>query len=63
MSNGLGPDQTQHFVEPDLGPNCLRRISEKVIPRHYCPLADKELNLTMLKLDLPCCENRVDLDL
>ena len=27
MSNNLGPDQTQHFVEPDLGPNCLQKLS------------------------------------
>ena len=23
MSNSLDPDQAQHFVGPDLGPNCL----------------------------------------
>ena len=27
MSNSLGPDQAQHFVGPDLGPNCLQRLS------------------------------------
>ena len=26
-SNSLYPDQTQHFVRPDLGPNCLQRLS------------------------------------
>ena len=25
-SNNLDPDQTKHFVGPDLGPNCLQRI-------------------------------------
>ena len=25
--NRLDPDQTQHFVGPDLGPNCLQRPS------------------------------------
>ena len=25
--NNLDPDKTQHFVGPDLGPNCLQRIS------------------------------------
>ena len=25
MSNGLDPDQVQHFVWPDLGTNCLQR--------------------------------------
>ena len=26
MSNGLDPDQDQHSVGPDLGPNCLQRL-------------------------------------
>ena len=26
VSNSLNPDQTQHFVSPDLGPNCLQRL-------------------------------------
>ena len=26
MSNSLDPDQDQHFVGPDLGPNCLPRL-------------------------------------
>ena len=28
MSNGLIPDQDRCFVGPDLGPNCLQRLSE-----------------------------------
>ena len=27
VSNNLDPDQVQHFVWPDLGPNCLQRLS------------------------------------
>ena len=27
MSNSLDPDQVQCFVLPDLGPNCLQKIS------------------------------------
>ena len=27
MSNGLDPDQDQHYVSPDLDPNCLQRLS------------------------------------
>ena len=27
VSNGLDPDQERHFVCPDLGPNCLQRLS------------------------------------
>ena len=26
MSNSLDPEQDQHFVTPDLGPNCLERL-------------------------------------
>ena len=28
MSNGLDPDQDQHFVGPGLGPICLQMLSE-----------------------------------
>ena len=27
MSNSLDPDQARHFVGPDLGSNCLQRLS------------------------------------
>ena len=27
VSNSLDPDQAQHFVGPDLGQNCLQRLS------------------------------------
>ena len=27
VSNSLDPDQAQGFVGPDLGPNCLQRLS------------------------------------
>ena len=27
LSNSLDPDQARHFVGPDLGPNCLQRLS------------------------------------
>ena len=27
VSNGLDPDQDRHSVGPDLGPNCLQRLS------------------------------------
>ena len=27
VSNGLDPDQDGHVVGPDLGPNCLQRLS------------------------------------
>ena len=28
VSNSLDPDQDRHFVGPDLGPNCLHRLSQ-----------------------------------
>ena len=27
VSNSLDPDQDRHYVSPDLGPNCLQRLS------------------------------------
>ena len=27
VSNSLDPDQARQFVGPDLGPNCLQRLS------------------------------------
>ena len=41
VSNSLDPDQAQHFVGPDLGPNCLQRLSadntirQKAKHNHY----------------------------
>ena len=40
VSNNLDPDQDRHFVGPDLGPNCLPRLSAK----NKSPLTRKELN-------------------
>ena len=33
MSNCLDPDQAQHFVGPDLGPNCLQKLSADATSR------------------------------
>ena len=33
VSNSLDPDQARHFVCPDLGPNCLQRLSTEDIVR------------------------------
>ena len=30
LSNSLDPDQTGHYVRPDLAPNCLQRLSALV---------------------------------
>ena len=40
VSNSLDPDQARHFVRPDLGPNCLQRLSADI--------ASKELNTKQL---------------
>ena len=40
VSNSLDPDQARHFVGPDLGPNCLQRLS--------ADNKDKELNTEQL---------------
>ena len=31
VSNRLEPDQAGHSVGPDLGPNCLQRLSEELV--------------------------------
>ena len=33
MLKGLDPDLAQYFVGPDLGPNCLQRLSADVTSR------------------------------
>ena len=38
MSNSLDSDQVRHFVGPDLGPNCLQRLSADGSSRHYIGL-------------------------
>ena len=47
VSNSLDPDQAQHFVGPDLGPNCLQRLSA-VSRQQKLALAGKELNTKQL---------------
>ena len=34
VSNNLDPDQALHFIEPDLGPNCLQRLSAHDTSKH-----------------------------
>ena len=34
VSNSLAPDQARRFVRPDLGPNCLQRLSADDKSRH-----------------------------
>ena len=43
VSYSLDPDQAQHFVGPDLGPNCLQWLSA-VSRQQKSALAGKELN-------------------
>ena len=40
VSNSLDPDQAQHFVGPDLDPNCFEKLSADI--------AGKELNTKQL---------------
>ena len=40
VSKSLDPDQARHFVRPDLGPNCLQRLSADI--------AGKELHTKQL---------------
>ena len=43
MSNSLDPDQDRRSVDPDLGPNCLQRLSAD----NKSSLAGKELLLIL----------------
>ena len=42
VKDGLDPDQDQRSVGPDLGPNCLQRLSA-LSRRQKSPLAKKQL--------------------
>ena len=44
VSNSLDPDQDRHYVGPDLGPNCLQRLSAD----DKWPLARKELRVVCI---------------
>ena len=35
VANSLDPDQARHFVGPDLGPNCLQKISADNSSRQF----------------------------
>ena len=45
VSNSLDPDQARHFVGPDLGQNCLQRLSAD---NKSHPPAGKDLNTKQL---------------
>ena len=38
VSNSLDPDQGRRFVGPDLGPNCLQKLSADITSNHILPL-------------------------
>ena len=46
VSNSLDPDQARHFVGPDLGPNCLKRLSADTVGKE---LNTKQLDTFWLK--------------
>ena len=48
MSNCLEPDQDRHSVGPDLGANCLQKLSEN-FSRPSLPLAKKDLSTITIK--------------
>ena len=61
MSNNLDPDQARRFVGPDLGPNCLQKLStddtsrqrvkriNECSIRHICGDVDKKFHYTLLR--------------
>ena len=44
MQNSLDPDQARHYVEPDLGPNCLQRLSVDDTSRHTVGMVFVKVN-------------------
>ena len=44
MSNSLDPDQARRFVRPDLGPNCLPRLSADDTGRQRVKLQQNKIN-------------------
>ena len=44
MSNCLNADQAGHFVEPDLGQNCLQRLSTDVTSRQDMALFENSVD-------------------
>ena len=45
MSNSLHPDQAQHFIKPDVGPNCLEKLSAENTRRQRVESAEMANNL------------------
>ena len=46
MSNSLDPDQAHCFVGPDLGPNCLQKLSVDDTSRQNSLVASNEKSLS-----------------
>ena len=57
MSNSLDPDQDQHSVGPNLGPNCLQRLSayNKNAPskQRVKPLCQTSMFKILVKFSIP----------
>ena len=51
MSNSLDPDQARHYVGPDLGPNCLHRLSAEDTTRQTVCIG--YLQRTLLYISAP----------
>ena len=49
VANSLDPDQAQPNVGPDLGPNCLKRLS--VDKKNHHPQVDSESKSSPVKID------------
>ena len=61
MSNSLDPDQARRFVGPDLGPNCLPRLSaddtvrQRLQQYFVCMKIEHRLFFFKLSCNLPFC--------
>ena len=48
VSSRLDPDQVRRFLEPDLGPNCLQRLSADDTSRQRVRLATSLINNSLI---------------
>ena len=51
VSNGLVPDQARHFVRPNLGPNCLYRLTTDDLIPHILEEMRRKRRLDYLPAD------------
>ena len=52
VSNSLGPDQDRRAVGPDLGTNCLQRLSTDAKIRHWQGTSKEQCSIWLMALSV-----------